>query len=64
MTIELKVSDMACSACAEAIASAVTNIDPNAKVVADPTTKLVKITTLQPEAAIKTAITAAGYSVG
>lgn len=54
---------MACSACATTITNAVTAIDPTAKVDADPKTKLINIETQQSEAAIKEAITAAGYTV-
>jgi copper chaperone len=63
MTLQFKVPDMACSACATTITSAVTAIDPTAKVEADPTTKQVKIETQQPEATVKQAIAAAGYTV-
>lgn len=63
MTLQLKVPNMACSACGETITEAVTAIDPTAKVEADPKTKLVSIETQQSEAAVKEAITAAGYTV-
>jgi copper chaperone len=61
-TIELKVPSMACSACAETITKAVNAIDTTATVNADLTTKLVSITSTQPETAIKSAIAAAGYT--
>jgi copper chaperone len=54
---------MACSACAETIAKAVTAVDPTAKVEADPKTKRVLIETYQPEGVVKTAIANAGYPV-
>lgn len=63
MTLQLKVPNMACSACATTITNAVTAIDPTAKVDADTKTKLINIETQQTEAAIKEAITAAGYTV-
>ena len=63
MTLQLKVPNMACSACSEAIAKAVTAVDPSAKVDADLKTKLVKIDTQQSETAVKHAIAAAGYTV-
>jgi copper chaperone len=62
-TIELKIPSMACSACADTITKAVNAIDATATVTADLGTKLVSITTAQPEAAIKSAIAAAGYAV-
>lgn len=63
MTLEFKVPNMACSACATTITSAVTAIDPTAKVEADPKTKQVRIETQQPEMMVKDAIVAAGYTV-
>lgn len=38
-------------------------IDPTAEVEADPKTKHVKIETQQPEATVKQAVVAAGYTV-
>ncbi len=63
MTLQLKVPNMACSACVTTINEAIIAIDPTAKVEADPKTKLVKIGTQQSEAAVKQAIAAAGYPV-
>lgn len=63
MTLEFKVLDMACSACAMTITNAITAIDPDATVEANPKTKQVKIATQQPEKAIQQAIVAAGYTI-
>lgn len=63
MTLQLKVPNLACSACGETITKAIAAIDPTATVTADPKTKLVSIQTQVSEAAVKEAITAAGYSV-
>lgn len=63
MTLQLKVPNMACSACGETITKAIQAVDPTAKVEADPKTKLVRIETQTTEAAVQEAITAAGYSV-
>lgn len=63
MTLQIKVSNMACSACVTTITNAITAIDPMAKVKADSKTKLVKIDTQQSEAVVKEAIALAGYSV-
>jgi copper chaperone len=63
MTLQLKVPNMACSACSETITKAIQAVDPTAKVEADPKTKLVSVETQTGEAAIKEAITAAGYSI-
>jgi copper chaperone len=64
MTLQLKVSNMACSACGETITEAIKAIDPLAVVETDAKTKLVSIETQVSETAIREAITTAGYSVG
>lgn len=63
MSVQLKVSDMACSACANTITQAVKQVDANAEVEADLNAKTVTIATQQPLEAIKQAIVAAGYTV-
>jgi copper chaperone len=63
MTLQLKVPNMACSACGETITKAVKAVDPTATVQADPKTKLVSIETQASETVVKQAITDAGYSV-
>jgi copper chaperone len=63
MTLQLKVPNMACSACGETITRAIRAIDPTATVQTDPKTKLVSIETQASQAAVKEAIAAAGYSV-
>jgi copper chaperone len=63
MTLQLKVPNMACSACGETITQAIKAVDSSAMVQTDPKTKLVNIETQASEVAIKQAITIAGYSV-
>ncbi|MDZ4878032.1 MAG: hypothetical protein CLLPBCKN_007467 [Chroococcidiopsis cubana SAG 39.79] len=63
MTLQLKVPNMACSACGQTITKAIKAIDPTAIVQTDPKTKQVNIETQVSQAAVKEAITAAGYSV-
>lgn len=63
MTLQLKVPNMACSACVNTITKAVTAVDPTATVEADTKTKRVSVETQQPETAIKKVMTAAGYPV-
>jgi copper chaperone len=63
MNIELNIPNMACGACGATITEAVMKIDPTATVQADPKTKQVKIETQASQAAIESAITAAGYQV-
>jgi copper chaperone len=60
--LQLNVSNMACSACAETITQAVTALDPTAKVKADLQTKEVSIETQVAEDLIKQAIATAGYT--
>lgn len=64
MTLQLKVPNMACSACGATITEAIKAVDPNATVQADPKTKLVSVETQAPEVVVKEAVIAAGYSVG
>lgn len=61
MALQLNVSDMACSACADTITKAVMAVDPVAQVEADPKTKQVNIETQQSETVITEAIAHAGY---
>lgn len=63
MTLQLTVPNMACSACSDTITKAIQAIDPAATVQADPKTKQVQVDTQATEAAIKQAITDAGYTV-
>lgn len=62
MTLQFTVPDMACSACSNSITKAVQTLDATATVKADLQTKRVTIETQHPEAEVKRAIVAAGYS--
>ena len=63
MTLQLKVPNMACSACGDTITKAIKTVDAAATVQTDPKTKLVNIETQASEIVITKAITAAGYTV-
>jgi copper chaperone len=63
MTLQLKVPNMACSACGDTITKAIKAVDATATVTAETKTKLVSIETEASEAVVKQAITNAGYSV-
>lgn len=63
MTLQVKVPNMACSACGDTITKAIKAVDATATVSADPKTKLVNIETEASEAVVKQAISNAGYSV-
>ena len=62
MTIQLKVPDMACGACAKTITEAIHSLDSQATVKADPQTKEVTVETQASESSVREAIAAAGYS--
>lgn len=61
MTIQLKVPNMACSACGKNITKAVHEIDPIAEVQTDPETKQVTVESNASESSVREAIAAAGY---
>ncbi|MEX0271475.1 heavy-metal-associated domain-containing protein [Leptolyngbyaceae cyanobacterium UHCC 1019] len=63
MTLQFKVSNMACSACSDTITKAIHTVDSTANVQADPKTKLVNVETQAAESAIKAAVITAGYTV-
>lgn len=63
MTLQLKVPNMACSACSDTIAKAIQAIDPTATVQANPKTKLVEVDTQASETAVRDAIVTAGYTI-
>lgn len=63
MSVQFKVADMACSACANTIAHAVKQVDAQAKVETDLTAKTVTVATQQSVEDIKKAIVDAGYTV-
>jgi len=62
MALQLTVSNMACSACADTITKAVQDVDPTAEVTADPKTKQVNIDTQTSEMTVREAIATAGYT--
>ncbi len=57
------VPDLACDACVATIDRAVRAVDPQAKITADPQTKLVHIESELPVETLRTTIRAAGYTV-
>ncbi|MEM9213804.1 MAG: heavy-metal-associated domain-containing protein [Cyanobacteria bacterium P01_F01_bin.150] len=62
-TLELKVTDMACSACVETITKAVQAIDADAAIDANTQTKQVTIKTKAADTVVRNAIAAAGYTI-
>jgi len=61
--LQLTVSDMACSACADTITKAVQSLDNQATINADLDTKQVEIASSAPDEQVKKAIADAGYSI-
>ena len=61
MTLQLKVPDMACNACAKTIIEAIQNLDSQAIVQADTKTKQITIETQASASSVKETIAAAGY---
>lgn len=62
MTLEFKVPDMACDACAKNITQAVLALDSQAIVQADSQTKQVTVETSLSESSVRKAIANAGYN--
>ncbi len=63
MQTTFTVSDLACSACVDKISQAIRAIDPQAKIAADPSTKLVQIESDLPVMTLQKAIVDTGYTV-
>lgn len=63
MTLTLRVPDIACSACVNAVTDAIKSVDSTATVEADPKTKIVNVQTQQPSDKIKQILADAGYPV-
>jgi copper chaperone len=63
MPTTFTVSDLACSACVATITQAIHSFDPQAKITANPETKLVQIDSTLSAATLQAAITEAGYTV-
>lgn len=63
MSLQLKVPNMACSACGETITKAIKAFDPTATVQTNSKTKLVEIDTQASETEMQEVITTAGYTI-
>ncbi|RKF38338.1 heavy-metal-associated domain-containing protein [Paraburkholderia fungorum] len=59
--MELEIPDMSCGGCANAIARAVTGLDPAAKLDVDVAVKIVKVASTLPPQSVIEAIEAAGF---
>lgn len=63
MQTTFTVPDLACNACVDTITQAIKSIDPQAKIAANPQTKLVEIESELPVATLQAKIAEAGYTV-
>jgi copper chaperone len=63
MQTTFTVPDLACAACVATIDRAVRAVDPQAKITADPQTKLVQIDSELPVVTLASTICDAGYTV-
>ena len=61
MKLDLKVPEISCGGCVNALANAVKTLDANAILQGNPTTKIVSVETQASETAIREAIAKIGY---
>ncbi len=59
--ITLTIPNMTCGGCAKSITKALLNVDAQAQIETDPTTRKVKISSNVEESTLRTALSAAGY---
>ncbi|NJL09843.1 MAG: heavy-metal-associated domain-containing protein [Calothrix sp. SM1_7_51] len=63
MTLQFKVPDMACNACAETISETIHTMEPDARIEIDFKYKIVTIESSASSESIKQAIIAAGFTI-
>lgn len=63
MQTTFTVTDLACSACVATITQAIHSFDAQAKIIANPETKLVQIDSELSTETLQAAITKAGYTI-
>ncbi|MFP9136053.1 heavy-metal-associated domain-containing protein [Devosia sp. XGJD_8] len=59
--MQLRIEDMTCGGCAKSVTAAITSVDPNAKVEANPAARTVKVVTSASGARILKVLEQAGY---
>lgn len=59
--MQLRIEDMTCGGCAKSVTAAITSVDPDAKVEANPASRMVKVETSAPKDKILTVLEQAGY---
>ncbi len=59
--MQFQVNDMTCGGCAKSVAKAITNLDQNAKVDADPPTRTVKVETSASQSEVMRVLADAGF---
>ena len=59
--MQFHVEGMTCGGCAKSVTKAITTVDPNAKVEADPALRTVKVETSASQAAVQQVLEEAGF---
>ena len=59
--MQFHVENMTCGGCARSVAAAIREIDPQARVEADPPARTVRVETSRPEPEIRAALVEAGF---
>lgn len=59
--MRFRIENMTCGGCARGVARAIQSVDPAAKVVADPPSRMVDITSDKPRNEIERVLTQAGF---
>ena len=59
--MRFRIQNMTCGGCARGVTRAVQSVDPAAKVVADPPSRMVEISSDKPRDEIELALAQAGY---
>lgn len=59
--MRFRIQNMTCGGCARGVTKAIQSVDPTANVTADPPSRIVEVTSDQPQAEIEHALAAAGF---
>lgn len=59
--MELRIENMTCGGCARSVTKAIQSVDPEARIVTDPSSRMVKVETTATTAALRQVLEEAGY---
>ncbi len=59
--MQFRIQNMTCGGCARSVTRAIQSLDPAANVAADLPSRIVRVTSEQPQAEIERALAAAGF---